>query len=283
MADGSTPGAPAGSGSSAAALVDRFPKDKSSWDKAEGAAALAEAILALGTGAVAEVAAMAAGEKPLTPALFALHNLALHVGRGGAQAQRKVFAEGVTRQLAAAHPPEAKAMLIQELQLALAADATPALAGFLADEALCDPAARALTAFGTSEAKAAVRRALPGAKGTCRISLILAAGELRDAEAAPEILKSADDADRAVRLTALWALANGGEKAAAAGLAKAMKAEGPYGSSLAADAYLLLARRLLESGRKAEAAAIYKSLDAAGAPAHVRRAAARDLTAAEGK
>jgi hypothetical protein len=62
-----------------------------------------------------------------------------------------------------------------------------------------------------------------------------------------------------------------------------MKAEGPYGSSLAADAYLLLVRRLLESGRKAEAAAIYKSLDAAGAPPHVRRAAARDLTAAEGK
>jgi thioredoxin-like negative regulator of GroEL len=56
-------------------------------------------------------------------------------------------------------------------------------------------------------------------------------------------------------------------------LDKALESESAYEAGKAADTYLLLARRLIETGKTSEALAIYRKLSSEEQPAHVRQAA----------
>ncbi len=258
-------------------ILSRFPTGHSrDWpSRSNDNARIAETLLTKGIETIAKLAAMSvdAENENQTRAQFALHAVALHVSRDAGQQQRKTLAEGITRCLNENVTDNQRAMLIEQLRTGCASDATDLLAELLTDDALCDPAARALASFGTTEATTAIRDALSSSSGKRRTTLVQAAGELRDAGAAAEILKSVSDRDRDLRMVARWALANSGQSAVAPALDKAMESESAYEAGKTADAYLLVARRLIEAGKKPDALAIYRKLSAEKQPTHVRQAA----------
>lgn len=213
---------------------------------------------------------------------FALHALASYCSRAKADDERKLLARTMARQLDADRSPSVKAFLIRQLQLAGTPAEVPAPARRLPDARLGLPAVAALTAIGDEAAIAALRDALPAAKGSHRVGIIEALGRLRDQAAAKPILKAAGDEDRDTRLAALYALANIGDPAAIGTVEAAVKAETPYQRTQAVEACLLLARRLAERDRTREAKALYQHLLAtctADHEKHVRHAAQQGLDA----
>jgi HEAT repeat protein len=191
---------------------------------------------------------------------YALHGMVHYASRPEADAQRKMLAETLAKQLEAKHSVELQAFLCRQLQLCGRAEEVPALAVLLADERLCEPAAQALCAIGGQEAAAALRAALPKAQGKRRTTLVNALGRFRDGAAADEVRKSAVAGDAGQRLVAWYALGNMGDAASAAVLLKAAETEAPYERSQAADACLRLARRLGELGKTAEAQEVLRQL-----------------------
>jgi tetratricopeptide (TPR) repeat protein len=285
-ADPAPPNASAALPPSVSALLAASPVGGGSWAGAKPLdPPLLEAVLADGPEAVAQLAALIGTPEQQRDvrAKFALTALTAYVSRQGAEIQRQVFARGLAGHLRGPMPPEHKAFLIERLWEARASEATAAIAELLDHAELCSTAARALQSFNTPAAQEAVRQALPKASGSCRVALLLAAGHMRDLAAAAEIHRAVADQDRDTRLVALWALANMGDVAAQSALDKVIEASSAYEASKAVDAYLLLASRLLEKGKKAEATAIYKKLMDAKYPGHVRQAAGRGLLAITGE
>ena len=236
---------------------------------------------------------------------FAVHGMALYVARAGVkegealaeqQAERKMMADSLLAALAdEARPPIIKAFLIQQLRFCAAKEACEPLGKFLLDEKLCEDATQTLLSIKGEEAAAALRQALPQAKGGCRLTIIQALGVLRDAKSAPEIAKSASDENREIRLAALFALANLGDPAWTELLTKAASVEPPYERSQATNSLLTHARRLIEGNQQPDAEKVYRALfTGRTAPdlvsprnktpedRHVRCAALRGLAAALG-
>jgi HEAT repeat protein len=217
---------------------------------------------------------------------FAVHGLALYVARGGAEEERKMLSDSLLAALAdEARPPLVKAFLIQQLRFCGAKEACEPLGKFLLDEKLCEDATQTLLSIKGEEAAAALRQALPQAKGGCRLTLIQALGILRDAKAAPEVAKSATDENREIRLAALFALGNLGDPAWTELLAKAAGVEPAYERSQATHSLLTHAQRLIEANKGADAEKVYRALFAgrtAPEDRHARCAALRGLAAALG-
>ena len=207
-----------------------------------------------------------AGVKPK----YALHGLVHYASRPDADAERKMVAETLAKQLAAKSSPDLKAFLCQQLQLCGSTSEVPALAGLLEDDTLCEPATQALTGIGGEAAAAALRAALPAARGKRRVTLVNALGRFRDKAAAAEVRKSLEDEDTDMRIVARYALSNMGDLASAGALLKAAEGEPSYERAQAFDACLRLARRLGESGKADEAEKILRPLAA-------KRTAAEDV------
>ena len=191
---------------------------------------------------------------------FAMHGLALYTTRPDAEAERRAYAAVLIKALQAQKNRELKAFLIRQLQLAGTDDAVAPVAGYLGDDSLCEPATQALIRIRTAQAQAALASALPGAKGKRLAMLIRALGQLRVKAAAKDIYPHAMSSDTAVRMAALWAVANIGDPSAIGVLKKAAEAKGTYARARATDFYLLLARRLAEAGDKTQCAAICRGL-----------------------
>lgn len=189
-------------------------------------------------------------------AKYMLHALAIYSARPGAAADRKMVAEALVAHFAGNHSEDLKAFIVRQLQWCGRAEEVPALARLLSHEVLCEPAAQALAAIGGDKAAAALGDALGDAKGKRRVTLITALGSLADDSALGAIRTAAIDADRDVRLAALYALANAGNTQAIDICIKAAAAKSPFERSQAVDACLLLARRLTQAGRTREAAAM---------------------------
>ncbi|MBE3070980.1 MAG: HEAT repeat domain-containing protein, partial [Planctomycetes bacterium] len=150
----------------------------------------------------------------------------------------------------------------------------------LLDEALTDQAAAALVSIGGEAAAKALRDALPKAKGRCRLAILQGLGVLGDAASVPDFIQAAADPDRDVRLTAIAALGNTGDPAAANTLWLATTAPSAYEQSKAADALFTLAERLAKAGNRAAAERICAMmLCIADMPEmrHIRCAAIRGL------
>jgi HEAT repeat protein len=218
-------------------------------------------------------------------ARFAFHGLALYVARPDAGPERLMVCEAVCGLLADKYPPAVKGFFLRQLRFIACPEAVPAVSGFLLDEELSEYAAQTLVSTGGEAAAAALRQALPSAKGKPRITIIQDLGVLRDTRAAPDLLKAAGDADVEVRLAALFALANIGDAAATGAIQKASEAELPYERAKATDALLALARRLGEEKHAKEAEQIYRALWTSRAgpqERHVRCAAIAGLAAVLG-
>ncbi len=244
-----------------AATVDELVAKLPAATKAEGQR-LAAQIVKLGPAAV-----KAACEKLKPPAQggdvrerFAIHGMALYVARPEAEADRKMLAGTLLDALAAAKDREVKAFLIRQLQLCGKDEAVAPLARLLSTRDLYEPATQALLRIRTPGAVAALVKALGSARGKQRVTLVRACGDARAAAAVPEILKDAASADRTMRLTALWALANIGAPAAESVLAKAAAVEPLYERSQTTTYYLLFAQRRAEAGDKATCAKICRGL-----------------------
>ena len=194
---------------------------------------------------------------------YAMHGAALYAGRPGCDKERKMVAEALAGQLAKKHSADLKAFIIRQLQFCGRADEVPALAKFLGDQWLCEPAVQAMLAIGGDSAAAALRGALAEAKGKLRVTILNAVGRLRDKGSVPAARKLARDKDRDVRLAALYALGAIGDAESVTVLLAAAGGKESYERTQATDACFLLARCLAGQGDTKNAAKTCRALSAA--------------------
>jgi len=222
-----------------------------------------EKLIAGGADMIAELVGLV-GQKFGDPAgatpKYALHAAVLYAGRPGRDKDRKTVAETLAAQLAAKHSNDLKAFIIRQLQFCGRSAEIPALAKFLGDKTLCEPATQAMLAIGGDEAVAALRGALKGADGACRVTFLNAVGRMRDKASAPLAAKLAKDKDRDVRIAAMYALGNIGSADSAGLMLKAAGGKDSYERTQIVDAYLLLARRMAAQGDAAAAAKACRAL-----------------------
>jgi HEAT repeat protein len=238
-------------------ILARFPAENAAEKDA-----LSAEILKLGPAAVEDVCGrvLPPGTGDDSAARFALNGLAVYVTREGAEVERLLYVRALLEALARPSDKEVKAFLISQLQLAGRRESIKPIAGYLDDEGLCDPAARAILAIGGPEAEAAFLKALRSAPAATRVTIVQAVGETRSRAAAKALLPYAGSPDDRLRQTALEALANIGDPAAGPILSRARIAASPYERSRAPSLYLLFARRLVESGHAQAGLSIARDL-----------------------
>ncbi len=247
----------------------------------EGRKALQE-LLQRGAPALGELTALVKppGQGDDAGARAALHGLALSAA-GGDAAVRALVSGALLAALQQPGDPEVHAFFIAQLQLAGGDEAVPALAARLGDVRLAEPAVRALRQIGTPAAVAALRQALPAAQSPLLVHLVCALGALRDAASAEALLPLAGSQGAVVREAALVALADIGSPEARGAILKAAASADRSESRLGIHAACLLARRLHEGGKTAEALALQKELSAIPAAAAPALALLVDLRGAE--
>ena len=239
------------------AILARFPApDPAAKD------ALCTELVRLGPAAIMEICGrlLPPGAGDDSAAEYALNGLAVHVTRGGAEGERRMFAAALVKALAGAADKEVKAFLISQLQLAGGEESVKALAAHLSDERLAEPAAQALLAIRAKDTDLAFLKAFDMAPAGSKVTLIKALGELRSQRAAKKLLPLAEHADDAIRQAALLALAEIGDPAVEPALARVRVASPLQERSLAPILYLRFARRLVESGRVGEGTRIARAL-----------------------
>jgi len=238
-------------------LVARFPaRDASERDT------LCAEILRLGPAAVEDICrrVLPPGGGDDSAVRFAVNGLAVYAGRSGAESDRRLCVRGLLKSLDRPADEEVKAFLISQVELTGGREAVRPLAGYLTNERLCGPAARALTAIGGPDAASALLESLRPAPAAARVPIVKALGELKSRQAVKEILPYADCPDQALRRAALFALANIGDPAAGPVLSRSRIAASTDERAEALSLYLLFARRLVESGRTEAGAAIARDL-----------------------
>jgi len=193
-------------------------------------------------------------------ARFALEGLARWAGRPGAAEDRALFEQALLAALEAEPESEVRAFLLARLQPVASDEAVPTAASFLADERLCEPAARILIALGSDAAGEALLTALPRSAGATTLTLVKALGDLRFAPAVYEIWRHSASPDRALREAALYALASIGPVSTPDLLAEASSSGPPSARARALSYRLLYARRLAEAGDEAGASALCREI-----------------------
>ncbi len=149
--------------------------------------------------------------------------------------------------------------------------AVPALSQRLGDDEFFEPARYTLEQIGTAKALAALRAAVPAAKGLQKVALLNSLGSHRDAAAVPLLKAGCREADAAVVEAAIAALGRIGTKEALAGLTSVV-AQGAR--KVAVDRALLACADRLAAGRNfASALAVYRRLLAPEHPSTLRAAA----------
>ena len=231
------------------AILARFPAETPARKDA-----LCAELLTLGPGAVADVCArvLPPGKGDDSRARFAVNGLSVHVTRPGAEAERALFARALLDSLARAQDATVAAFFLSQVQLVGKQESIRPLERYLVDETLAGPATAALLAIGGPQGTRAMVKALDKAPGTARLALVQALGEARSPEAVKKILPLAESADEGLRQAALFALANIGDPAAGEVLSRSRVAASYRERAAGPALYLLYARRLVESGRRAE-------------------------------
>jgi len=266
-----------------AEILDKLPSDNDAETSR-----MCEKLLSGGPAAITQLIDMVgdefgdpAGVKPK----YAVHGLAIYAARPGADAQRKLVAETLAKELSGSHSDELKAFLCRQLQLCGRPEEIPALAKLLGSDRLCEPATQALLAIGDPRAILALRLALPNANEKRLPTVIKALGRLGDLGSAAAIRPAVAHPNRDVRLMAWYALGNMGDAGSAELLLKAAETKAPYERTQATAACLLLGRRLAEAGKTKEAEKVFRRLLAkrqAAEDVHDRTAALEGLAAAIG-
>lgn len=190
---------------------------------------------------------------------YALHCMALHVCKLDNDRPRRRFARTLASQIGGDRPKGVQKYLIQELQVAGGKEAVEVLGKVLVDEELCEPAAQALVAIGNGAAEQLLK-ALPKVRGKCRLTILQNLGVVRASESVGALKEAVNDEDEAVRIAAVWSLANIGDADSANMLLRAADQADDWERIQATKACLLLAENLRAAGKQSEAARIYKHL-----------------------
>lgn len=173
--------------------------------------------------------------------------------------------------------PVAQEYVCAKLTMIGSAAAVPALGQLLAAGELATAARTALEAIGGPEAAAELRRQLPRLSGQQEAGAIASLGELRDAGSVPALTALLSSPERAVAAAAIAALGRIATQPAVEALTQLLPRVPPMLALPLADACLAAAEQLLQAGRRDDAMNLYRRLESAEQPAHVRLAARRGL------
>ncbi|MGZ3946385.1 MAG: HEAT repeat domain-containing protein, partial [Mucilaginibacter sp.] len=220
--------------------------DKEPANNATELNANADATLALGPQGIEHMLAMlqpnGAGDN--TKIYDAISGLSFYTTKTGKEVPRIMVTVAYLEALVKATDPYNQAFIISQLQIVSKNDADELLKKYLGDKRLCDPAARALVKMGTLAAKAALRQALPASKDSCRITIVEALGDSRDALAVKGI-NAVIGQDKKINKVALYALAQIASPVSINLLANAAQNVGlTYDVTNATSSYLLYIRNL---------------------------------------
>lgn len=245
-----------------------------------------EAIAALGEDGLTTIAGMlvAPGKGNNTQLEYALAGYAYYVTQPGKEAARKQASAALCKALAKSADPENRFFLLTQLETLAENDAVPALQPLLADQRLCDQAARTLVKINTPAAQQALLTALGSATGDNRVTLTEALGDSRYTAAATAIAPLATNADPKLAKVALYALAQIGAPASAPVLAAAAAKSG-YGYDVtdATASYLYYAGHLADKAAADKIADNLLKQAKTDAQVHTRTAALKLLTAIRGE
>jgi HEAT repeat protein len=176
----------------------------------------------------------------------------------------------------------AKDYVCRKLMVVGTAASVPTLAALLGDKDLSHMARYALERIPVPEAGQALRDALSKVGGTLLVGVISSLGTRGENESVSVLAALVRGSDASVARAAAYALGDIRTPEATKALADAKSQSGPAAQA-ATDASFACAEALLRGGKKAEALAVYKSLNGADQPKHVRLAATRGMLAAAGK
>lgn len=216
---------------------------------------------------------------------YALSGLTHYVMAKGEEKARLVTANAYVKALEKVSERETKAFIIRQIQLLGKDECVDALAGYLNDESLSGPAARALSAIGTDNAKKVLVASLMRRSGTPKtqkdIIRAIADAEVADAETVLKVMLGSGDEN--MRKEILYALSRVGSKASLKELATAAENAGYKMEKTGAnEAYIALIKRVAGQGdlKDAEKAAndLLKKATKAGMT-HTREAALQILFA----
>ncbi|KAA0991420.1 family 16 glycoside hydrolase [Dyadobacter aurulentus] len=162
----------------------------------------------LGKPALVQIATMLTplGKGDNTKIQYALGGFTYYASQAGKEIARIAASEAYSEALGKVNDPDSKNFLIYQLQTVGKDESVNALKGYLGDERLSGPAARALARNGSTAAGTALFQALDKAKGAAQIAIIEALGDSKYKEAAPQIEKTATSEDLLLRKVSLYAL-----------------------------------------------------------------------------
>ena len=247
-----------------AALCDKMPDaDKDGRytgpDPAD-AAKVYDELIAGGKESVAALVALIAERGPGDDwrPRYVLHGLVTYVARPDADKDRPMVCEALLSTLGGPAAKAVQGLVLQEIQCIARKDAAPAVAKFVLDEDLYDPAIRVLESLG--DTADLIRPALASAKGRNRLAVIQALGRMRDTKAVADLLKESSSDLPDARVAAREALGNIGQAQAADTLLAAADAAKDFERFRSTEAVLVLAKRLAAADNKKDAERIYRKL-----------------------
>jgi len=189
---------------------------------------------------------------------YALSGLSSFVMASGKEQARLETASAYCNALEMVSNREAKAFIIRQLQLLGKDESVPALSGYLNQESLSDPAARALVSINTEKADKALFDGLKNMDGKIQKVIILAIAEAQVTGTEETLKTLLNSTDENLQREVLFALSKVGSKESLSVLAtSAEKAGFTMEKTGANEAYIALIKRLLILGniKDAEAAA----------------------------
>lgn len=202
---------------------------------------------------------------------------AYFVTQANQEENRTIAAREYCAALAKVVDPEGKAFLISLLEICGDSKSVPTLKLYLTNKRLCDPAARALVAINSPNAKVALLAALKTAGN--KVAVIAALGQLRYLGALDELTALTKSKVPLIKKTALLALANVGSAESEPVMAAAAAASHyKFDSVYATPAYLLYAQRLAQNWPIGPAVLAAEKLLKNSQEAHIRSAALKLLT-----
>lgn len=212
---------------------------------------LAEELVSLGSVGFQQIAEKMtpSGKGDNSALVFAINGLTRYASEPGKENQRAFAEECYIQALGKASDTEVKAFFIRQLKLIGKDKAVSALAPYLKNNELCEPATFALTSINSDGAKNVLLDALTKSGGTSLTTITRALGELKVSAANGEILKNINATNENLKKVSLAAVASiASAESYQPLLTAAQKAGFVYEPSNATSAFVTYASNLGKSG-----------------------------------